>query len=242
MAKMAVKLRDTADRCQFLEEENRAKATDLEKDTMTAKDTRSAMKAKKEELREAGDIVAGKPFLLRRKFGDPRYTPLDRLWSSADAYLDLKASVVDAAEYFRDQTDREVDKLFWSQFNVLERMLPLTDRLAEWAELNRLSGLAMRSVVDHLWPERPKPNNYFSLVQQFLDALPRINAMKRSTCIEGSRMALARVRTYWAEMGATTVAVQGSAIGRVAAEHYFEEVLGGARTIEAQCSKNIMFE
>ena len=64
MAKMAVKLKDTTDCCQFLEEENRAKATDLEKATMAAKDTRSAMRAKKEELREAGDIVAGKPFLL----------------------------------------------------------------------------------------------------------------------------------------------------------------------------------
>ena len=116
MAKMAVKLKDTADHCRFLEEENRAKVTDLEKATMVAKDTRSAMRAKKEELCEAGDIVAGKPFLLWRKFGDPRYAPLDRLWSSADAYLDLTASVVDAAEYFRDQTDREVDKLFWSQF------------------------------------------------------------------------------------------------------------------------------
>ena len=42
--------------------------------------------------------------------------------------------------------------------------------------------------------------------------------------------------------GATTVAAQGSAIGRVAAEHYFEEVLEGAHSIEAQCSKNIMFE
>ena len=78
-----------------------------------------------------------------------------------------------------------------------------------------------------------KPNNYFSLVHQFLGAVPRINAMKRSACIEGSRMALARVKAYWAEMDATTVAVQGSAIGRVAAEHYFEEVLEGARTIEA---------
>ena len=242
MAKMAVKLKDTADRCQFLEEENRAKATDLEKATMATKDTRSAMRAKKEELREAGDIAAGKPFMLRRKFGDPRYAPLDRLWSSADAYMDLAASAVDAAEYFRDQTDREVDKLFWSQFNVPERPLPLTDQLAEWAELNRLSGLAMRSVVDHLWPEKPKPNSYFSLVQQFLGAVPRINAMKRSACIEGSRMALARVKAYWAEMDATTVAAQGSAIGRVAAEHYFEEVLEGARLIEAQCSKNIMFE
>ena len=112
MAKMAIKLKEIADRCQFLEEENRVKAMDLEKATMTTKDTRSAMRAKKEELREAGDIVAGKPFMLRRKFGDPRYAPLERLWSLADAYLDLAASAVDAAEYFRDQTDHEVDKLF----------------------------------------------------------------------------------------------------------------------------------
>ena len=96
MAKMAVKLKDTADHGQFLEKENRAKATDLEKATM----------AKKEELCEAGDIAAGKPFMVRRKFRDPRYAPLDRLWSSADAYMDLAASAVDAAKYFRDQTDR----------------------------------------------------------------------------------------------------------------------------------------
>ena len=242
MAKMAVELKDTADRCRVLEKENRAKATDLEKAAAADKDTRSAMRAKKEELREAGDIAAGKPFMLRRKFGDPRYAPLDRLWSSADAYMDLAASAADAAKYFQGQTDREVDKLFWTQFHVPERPLSLTDQLAEWAELNRLSGLAMRSVVDQLWPEKPKPNSYFSLVQQFLGAVPRINAMKRSACIEGSRMALARVKAYWAEMDATTVAAQGSAIGRVAAEHYFEEVLEGARLIEAQCSKNIMFE
>ena len=209
---------------------------------MASKDTHSAMRAKKEEPLEAWDIAAGKPFMLRRKFGDPQYAPLDRLWSSANAYMDLAASAVDAIEYFRDQIDREVDKLFWSQFNVPERPLPLTDQLAEWAELNRLSGLARRSVVDHLWLEKPKPNNYFSLVQQFLGAVPRINAMKRSACIEGSRMALARVKTYWAEMDATIVAAQGSAIGRVAVEHYFEEVLEGAHLMEAQCSKNIMFE
>ena len=100
------------------------------------------MRAMKEELRQAEDIAAGKPFLLRRKFTDPKYAQLGQLWGAKDAYLDLVASDVDAAEYFRDQTGREVDKLFWSQFNVPERPLPLTDRLAEWAELNRLSGLA----------------------------------------------------------------------------------------------------
>ena len=100
----------------------------------------------------------------------------------------------------------------------------------------------MRSVVDQLWPEGSKPNSYFSLVQQFLDVVSRINAMNRSACIEGARMAFARVKAYWAEMDATNVAARDSAIGRKAAEHYFEEVLEGARLIETQCSKNIMFE
>ena len=77
----------------------------------------------------------------------------------------------------------------------------------------------MRSVVDHLWPEGPKPNSYFGLVQQFLGAVPHINAVKRSACIEGARMALARVKTYWAEMEATAIATQNPAVGQVSAEH-----------------------
>ena len=79
MAKMAIELKAAADLCRVLEKENQAKASDLEKAAVTTKDLRSAMRAKKEELHEAGDIVAGKPFLLQRKFGDPRYAPLDRL-------------------------------------------------------------------------------------------------------------------------------------------------------------------
>ena len=122
------------------------------------------------------------------------------------------------------------------------RPLLLNEQMAEWAELHRLYGLAMRSVVDQLWPEGPKPNNYFGLVQQLLDAVPRINAMKRSACIEGARMALARVKTYWAGMEVTDIATRGPAGGQDPAEHYFEEVLEGARLIEARCSKSTMFE
>ena len=72
MAKMAIELKAATDRCRVLEKENLAKASNLEKAAATRKDIRSAMSAKKEELREAGDIVAGKSFMLRRKFGDPR--------------------------------------------------------------------------------------------------------------------------------------------------------------------------
>ena len=133
-----------------------------------------------------------------------------------------------------------MEELFWSQFHSPERPLPLTNRLAEWAELNRLSGLAMTDIVTHVWPDRPKPKSYFGLLQQFLGAVPHIKAMKRSACIEGARMALARVKTYWAEMETTVVASQDSDKSRVPSKHYFQEVLEGARLIETQCSKDAM--
>ena len=132
--------------------------------------------------------------------------------------------------------------LFWSQFHSPEHSLPLTDRLAEWAELNRLSGLAMTDIVTHVWPDRPVPKSYFGLLQQFIGAVSHIKAMKRSACIEGARMALAHVKTHWTEMDATAVATPGSDDSRLPAEHYFGEVLRGARVIESQCSKNVMFK
>ena len=135
-----------------------------------------------------------------------------------------------------------MEKLFWSQFNAPVRPVLLNEQMAEWAELNRLSGLAMTDVVAHLCPERPKPENYFGLLQEFLGAVPHIEAMKRSACIEGARMALDRVKTYWAEMDATAVASRGSDKSRFPIEHYFKEVLQGARIIESQCSKNVMFK
>ena len=72
--------------------------------------------------------------------------------------------------------------------------------------------------------------------------MPHINAFKRSAFIEGAWMALARVKTYWAGMEATAIVTRGPTGGQDTPEHYFEEVLEGARLIEAQCSKSTMFE
>ena len=167
---------------------------------------------------------------------------MGQLWGAEDAYLDLTASAADAAEHFRGQNDHGMEELFWSQFHSLERPLPLTDRLAKWAELNRLSGLAMADIVAHVWPERPKVTSYFGLLKQFLGAVPHIKEMKRSACIEGARMALARVKTHWTEMDATAVATQGTDESRLPVEHYFGEVMRGNRVIESQCSKNVTFK
>ena len=80
------------------------------------------------------------------------------MWSVEDTYLDLAASAADATEHFRDP------ELFWSQFHNPERPLAVDDHLAQWAELNRLSRLAMKYVMGHLWPGRSEPKSYFSLV------------------------------------------------------------------------------
>ena len=96
--------------------------------------------------------------------------------------------------------------------------------------------------MDHIWPQGPRPDNYFGLVQQFLGVVSHIDVVKRLAFIEGARMALACVKTYWAGMETTAIATRGAAEGQDPVEHYFEEVLEGARLIDAQCSKSAMFE
>ena len=54
MAKVAVKLKNVVDRCKLLENEDWAEQMDLKKAAADAKDARSAMRAVKEELRQAG--------------------------------------------------------------------------------------------------------------------------------------------------------------------------------------------
>ena len=105
-----------------------------------------------------------------------------------------------------------------------------------------MSGTAMKDVIARVWPTKPISNSYFGLVRQLVNAVPRINAVKQSTCIEGARMAVARMNTYWVKMKPTDIAVRGPPEGQDTPERYFEEVLEGARLIEDQCSKNIMFK
>ena len=88
-----------------------------------------------------------------------------------------------------------MEKLFWSQFSMPKRPLLLNEQMALWVKLHKLSGSAMKDVVVRLWPTEPILNSYFGLVQRLVDAVPCIDAVKRSTCIEGAWMALSRVKT-----------------------------------------------
>ena len=59
---MALKLKNATGRCEFLEKENEAKMAELDKALREAREAQSESRAACEEIRQAGEIVAGKPF------------------------------------------------------------------------------------------------------------------------------------------------------------------------------------
>ena len=111
---MTLELENATGRCEFLEKENKALTAELDKALQEAREARSESRAAREDIRQAGEIAAGKPFLLQTKFGDLKYALLNQMWSSPDAFLDLSKSASDATRFFQAQEGHEAEKLFWS--------------------------------------------------------------------------------------------------------------------------------
>ena len=74
---MTLELENAVGRCEFLEKESKALTSDLDKALQEAREARSESRAAREKIRQAGEIAAGKPFLLQTKFSDPNYAQLD---------------------------------------------------------------------------------------------------------------------------------------------------------------------
>ena len=88
----------------------------------------------------------------------------------------------------------------------------------------------MRDFIIRLWPAEPIPRSYFGLVRRLISACPRLNAVKRPVCIEGARMAFARVKVQWAKMDVVKLATEGPPAGKEhrTLERYFDDVLKGS--------------
>ena len=72
-------LKDAADKCNSLEEKSKAHATDLAKVLKEAEEARAESRAAREEIKQAGQIEADRPFLLQSKFGNQSYVLLTQL-------------------------------------------------------------------------------------------------------------------------------------------------------------------
>ena len=66
---MALELKDATSRCEFFEKDNKTRAADLDKALQDVREARSESIASREDIRQAGEIAAGKPFLFQTKMG-----------------------------------------------------------------------------------------------------------------------------------------------------------------------------
>ena len=119
-----------------------------------------------------------------------------QIWSSPGAFTDLPRSISDAVEFYRAEQGSSTEKLFCSQYLGPEHPVPFSDQLKQLVELHKAAELAMRGLIVRLWPAAPTPSSYFGLVKWLVGACPRLEAVKRSVCIEGARMAFAHVKMH----------------------------------------------
>ena len=180
---------------------------------------------------------------MQSKYAERKYLLLTRIRSCPGAFADLPCSVSDAAEFCRAKEGSSTEKMFWTQYAVLEHPVPFTDQLKQLVELHKVAELAMKDLTNQLWPAEAMPGSYFGLVRRMVNACPRLDVVKRSACIEGTRMAFARCKMWWAKMDAVEV-TRGPPQGKEhrTPERYFADVLEGSRLAAAQCSQDIVFE
>ena len=119
--------------------------------------------------------------------------------------------------------------------SVPEHPVPFADQLKQLVELHRMAELAMKDLIIRLWPAEAMPSSYFGLVKRVMEACPRLDAVKRSVCIEGARMAFARCKMWWAKMDAVEL-TRGPPEGK---EYRTPE---GSRIVADQCAEDIVFE
>ena len=122
---------------------------------------------------------------MQSKYVKKRYLMLTRIWSSPGAFVDLPRSVSDTAAFFQAEEVSSTEKLFWSQYIAPEHLVAFSDQLKQLVELHRVAELAMKDLIIRLWPAEAMPGSYFRLVKRLVNVCPRLDIVKRSTCIEG---------------------------------------------------------
>ena len=123
--------------------------------------------------------------------------------------------------------------------------MPLSDQLKQLVELHKVAEQAMKGLIVRLWPKEAMPGSYFGLVRRRLvDVCPWVEVVKHSACIEGARRDLARAKVHWGRMDAEKLLTDAPPAGKEyrTPEMYYKSVLGGARLIAGECSKDVIFE
>jgi hypothetical protein len=244
VAEVQQELADAVTKCEALELKNKEQAAKLTSLGAVAKEVWTEARGYQEELHQVRLIANAKPYLLQSIFGGNRFALLTRVWHSPGTFADLPKSAADAARFFTAQEGRAEQRLFWVKFQAPEHPSLLNNQMKQLMELHRMVEPVMKDLCIKLWPSEPLPSSYFGLVQRLYDATPRIDAWKRSACFEGARMAFGKTKVHWPKIKPVEMATGPPPPGKEhrRPEQYFPIVMDGARVIEAQCSKDVIYE
>ena len=119
--------------------------------------------------------------------------------------------------------------------------MPSSDQLKQLVELHRLAELAMKDLINRLWPAEAMPSNYFGLVKRLVNACPWLDT--------SSGQSVSKVRGWPSPMSRCSgkrffkLATEGPPEGKEhrTPERYFDDVLEGSRIVAEQCAKDVSF-
>jgi hypothetical protein len=110
-------------------------------------------------------------------------------------------------------------------------------------ELHRMGGPTLQDLSVKLWPTKPLPTSYFGLLRRLVDAPTRMDAWKRSACIEGAQQAFAHFKVQVLVLECAKLVTGGPPKNKPdrKPEKYMEDAMKGALEIEKICSKEEFF-
>ena len=132
----------------------------------------------------------------------------------AGVFAELPRSISDATQFYRAEERNTADELFCSQYLAPNYPVPFPDQLKQLIELHRAAELAMKDLIIRLWPAEPIPGSYFRLMKRLVSACPRLDVIKRTVCIEGTRMAFAHAKVQWGKMDVEKLMTEGPPEGK----------------------------
>ena len=159
---------------------------------------------------------------------------LTRSWHSSGVFVELPRSAADVARHHATREGDIEHRLFWAQFQAPEHPPLLSNQMKHLMQLDQMPEPAMKDHCVRLWPTEPISSIYFSLVQKLHDAASQVEAVKRSTYIEGARMAFTKTMVHWPKIKLVKMATRPPPAGKEhrCHEQYFPIIMDGARVIE----------
>ena len=116
-------------KCETLEQSLREKESELARAHQAARDAQGGTQGAQQEIQEARMIAAGKAFFHVKQVFEEKIMFLILSSDSSRVFAELLHSISDAAQFYRAEEGNTADKLFWSQYLVLNYPVPFADQL-----------------------------------------------------------------------------------------------------------------